>query len=263
MFVAEAKFNGSMTAFIWDKTEACPGHFLQVFEPIDNVIFATNMSRYVLDKKALIVYEASNAILSWTLLMNNLTPRQFGHGKWDPVERDMYTRYIPIPGIRKKIATFVKQHDIFNAAAMHIRLTDLDSRLKTNRKLSLQHFFDFVENCPAGQQVFLITDNPSTQQLFLSKYGTEKILVYENIADSKGAGNVSTPVVRLHGKKDISGVPEDRRFTTIEHTLIDILIAAHAQSFKPSAYSSVSDLVKIFSGIRKVNRGWYKRMSYN
>eukprot|EP01032_Pedospumella_encystans_P015570 gene15570-17798_t len=52
MWVAEYKFVGAHVAFIWDKTSACPGHFLQIFEPIPNVIFATNSSRYVLDKNA-------------------------------------------------------------------------------------------------------------------------------------------------------------------------------------------------------------------
>jgi len=49
---------------------------------------------------------------------------------------------------------------------------------------------------------------------------------------------------------------EDHRFTTLEHTLIDVIIAAHAQTFKPSSFSSLSDLVRMFEHIGKRERGW-------
>jgi hypothetical protein len=48
----------------------------------------------------------------------------------------------------------------------------------------------------------------------------------------------------------------DHRYTSIEHTLIDVLIAAHSKTFKPGAFSSLSDLVSMFSKIGKKERGW-------
>ena len=55
------------------------------------------------------------------------------------------------------------------------------------------------------------------------------------------------------GKK---GLADDHRFTSIEHTLIDVLIAAHSKTFKPGIYSSLSDLVHMFARIGKKDRGW-------
>ena len=44
-----------------------------------------------------------------------------------------------------------------------------------------------------------------------------------------------------------STLPLDFRFTSLKHTLIDILIAAHADAFKGTPFSSVSELVRMFS----------------
>jgi hypothetical protein len=49
---------------------------------------------------------------------------------------------------------------------------------------------------------------------------------------------------------------EDHRYTTLEHTLVDVLIAAHAKDFKPALYSSLSDLVTLFAQIGKRERRW-------
>jgi len=38
--------------------------------------------------------------------------------------------------------------------------------------------------------------------------------------------------------------------------LIDVIVAAHAKVFKPSGFSSLSDLVRMFEGIGKGERGW-------
>ena len=49
---------------------------------------------------------------------------------------------------------------------------------------------------------------------------------------------------------------DDHRFTSLEHTLIDVLIAAHSKNFKPGIYSSLSDLVSMFGNIGKKDRQW-------
>jgi len=56
MHVGAARYEGAHLVFVWDVTPACPAHFLEIFQPIQNVIFATNSSRYVLDKGAKVVY---------------------------------------------------------------------------------------------------------------------------------------------------------------------------------------------------------------
>lgn len=157
---------------------------------------------------------------------------------------------------------------------MHLRMTDLSQHLAKKRKVvNIKSYFDFVDSRPKDEPVYLLTDNPDSQRLFLDKYGPQKILVYSVIAghDRQEAVRLNTyrpanatgdtPGDRrrlLAGKKGSAGggLAEDHRFTSIEHTLIDVLIAAHSKTFKPGIYSSLSDLVHMFARIGKKDRGW-------
>lgn len=267
MYVAEYKFEGAHTVFIWDKTSACPGHFLSLFEPIPGVVFATNSSRYVLDKHAKIVYENSYAVFNWIMQMNNIPKGRFGLPTWAEAERKMYSRYIPTRDIMIKATKFVDKYNICNSSAMHMRTTDLDKMMPERKRTNFQQYFRFVESRPLEEKVFLLTDDPKTQRIFLNKYGAGKILVYSDIAEandqpplyvlsaSDHSTNKNITTVSAHNT-GMTTLAEDHRFTTLEHTLIDVLIAAHAKVFKPSGFSSLSDLVRMFEGIGKSDRGW-------
>ncbi len=139
--------------------------------------------------------------------------------------------------------------------------------------MNLQAYFDYVESRPTNESVYLLTDNPETQRLFLDKYGKDKILVYTEISHINGSSSsVSSSVSsgfegnRHHHRRhhhrhsklhsNHTQLAEDFRYTTIEHTLIDILIAAHSADFKPAIYSSLSDLVRTFSNIGRNERGF-------
>jgi hypothetical protein len=195
MYVGEARFSGAHLVFIWDVNAACPGHFLEIFQPIPGVLFANNGSRYVVDK------------------------------------------FIPTPRIKFMASEFVRKYDICNAAAMHLRLTDLEDQIKAKRKahrgINIEAYMEFVEK---QNKVFLLTDNPDTQKLFIDKY-PDKVIVYD----------------RISPKVNVTDKPVDFRYTSLEHTIIDVLVAAHAKKFKPSLYSSLSDLVAHF---RDVSSGW-------
>jgi hypothetical protein len=148
---------------------------------------------------------------------------------------------------------------------MHIRLTDLSTHLaRTKKAINVQAYHDFVDSRPKDEAVFLLTDNPVTQQAFLDKYGPQKILVYSPIAAQQSSYD-PLGVVKTGGKYSNAslsassggnGLPEDHRYTSLEHTLIDVLIASHAQTFKGSMYSSLTDLVNLYRQIGKRDRGW-------
>ena len=271
--------------FVWDVNEACPGHFLQVFEPIPSVIFLTNSSRYVLDKKAKIVYENSWAVFSWTLMMNNIPKSKFGQPSWGTIEYNMYSRFAPTREVMAKVDAFVQAHNICTASAMHLRVTDLAAHMARKRKnVNIHSYFAFVDSRPADEPVYLLTDNPDSQKLFLDKYGPQKIIVYSIIPPAEkqkpitlnNFDSVISSETRLAAEKasqagellsttdsDKKGkrmhknaLSPDHRYTTLEHTLIDVLIAAHAKTFKAGMYSSLSDLVNMFSRIGKDQRGW-------
>lgn len=237
--IGKARYEGAHLVFIWDINAACPGHFLEIFQPIPDVLFSSNSSRYVVDKHSKINYENSWAVLHWTLQMNNIPKNRFGSPTWGQIEHNMYSKFVPTQRIMKKVKDYVKKHDVCNAASMHLRLTDLEDQIKAQKKqhqgINVDAYMSFVES---HDKVFLLTDNPETQRQFLEKYPS-KILVYNKIESSSG---------------DASMRPVDFRHTTLEHTIIDVLIAAHSKQFKPSLYSSLSDLVKNFHHIGK--RDW-------
>jgi len=276
MYIAEAKFNGAHLAFVWDVNSACPGHFLEVFQPVQTVIFATNMSRYVLDKHAKIVYENSMAVIPWIFTMNNIPKNRFGQPSWGQIERNMYSRYWPSVRIMRVVTEFVERHNLCSGSAMHLRLTDMTTHLTKRKKyVNLNSYYDFVESRPAGEPIFLLTDNPESQKLFLDKFGEKRIIVYQRIAPASEQINLLSnagvgPSVRFTGgvtnikQMDVAPsalnpngtLPGDHRFTTLEHALIDILVAAHSKTFKAAAFSSLSDLVLTFKDIGKNDRGW-------
>jgi len=270
MYIAEYKFEGAHTVFIWDKTSACPGHFLSIFEPIPDVIFATNSSRYVLDKHAKIVYENSFAVFPWIMQMNNIPKNRHGLPTWSEIEHRMYSRYIPNRDIMIKATKFIEKHNICNSSAMHLRTTDLDRLMNERKRTNIHSYFKFVESRPEEEKIFLLTDDPKTQKIFLRKFGPQKIIVYNEIAEaheqpplfvlSGGNRTITSAAASMSGTEPTATasatLAEDHRFTTLEHTLIDVIVAAHAKIFKPSGFSSLSDLVKMFESIGKQSRGW-------
>ena len=276
MYIGEAKYGGAHLVFVWDVNTACPGHFLEVFQPIPTVVFANNASRYVLDKHAKIVYENSMAVIPWIFTMNNIPKNKFGQPSWGQIERNMYSRYWPSVRVMQVVREFVERHNICASSAMHLRLTDMTTHLSRKKKaVNINSYFDFVESRPAGEAVFLLTDNPDSQRLFLEKFGEQKILVYQRIAPAAQQKHLLatagvSPTVKFTGgvssmqHMDVApsalhpngSLPGDHRFTSLEHALIDILIAAHSKTFKAAAFSSLSDLVHTFKDIGKRDRGW-------
>jgi hypothetical protein len=219
--------------------------------------------------------------------MNNIPKSKFGQPSWTQIEYNMYSRYAPTREVMNKVKEFVKTHNICQASAMHLRMTDLSQHLARKHKVvNINSYFEFVESRPKDEPVYILTDNPGSQKMFLDKYGPKKILVYSVIAseaqqervvlNAYRAANATGDAQRrqlLSGKRSAGGaggaagsgggvggksarLPDDHRFTSIEHTLIDVLIAAHAKTFKPGIYSSLSDLVHMFARIGKRDRGW-------
>lgn len=245
MHVGKANYDGAHLVFIWDVNVACPAHYLEIFDPIKDVIFATNTSRYVLDKHAKIGYENSLAVFHWTLQMNHIPKNRFGFPSWQQIEYNTFSQFTPHARIMEKINKFVDLHNVCNISSMHIRLTDLNALMPARKKISLQSFINFVESSPV-YPIFLMTDDPKTQQYFIEKYGLKKIIVYDQVGEGLDPNQMAA----------VEHETTPIRYTTLEHTVIDVFIAAHAKQFHPSGYSSSSDLVKIFSRIGRGKHNW-------
>jgi hypothetical protein len=132
---------------------------------------------------------------------------------------------------------------------MHIRKTDLDLDLlrQPKRRSTYELFYRWVEKQALNESVFLMTDNRPTQRHFQMRYNShnyclDKIKVFRNISDDPTAAN------SVSGNNSLA---VDHRFTSLEHAVVDIFIAAHARDFRPCPYSSVSDLVKMLNFLHR------------
>lgn len=276
--------------YIWDVNDACPGHFLELFEPIENVIFIQNSSRCAFEMHAKVIYNINNAVLHWTLETNGVPKNRWGQPTWHEIEVKGYSLIIPKRSIMIKVEEFVKKYDICNSSSMHIRATDLAKRLAASRKhLNIGSYENFVRYQQDNKAVFLMTDSPEVQSNFINQFGASKVLTYHKIPGLNDQFKVSDykkdPALYNSpefGKKDASNIssvdsdmkhitvqaaigsvlPEDHRFTTLEHTLIDVLIAAHSREFKPALFSSLSDLVRTYSWIGKKKWGWCPHINH-
>ena len=317
MYIAQANYNGAHLVFAWDVNSACPGHFLEIFQPIPNLIFMLNSSRSAMEKNAKISFEVSNAVFSWTLLSNNIPRNKFGG-----IQHDMYRKFLPTRNVMDKVTQFVRAYNICSSSAMHVRQTDLNLHLSRRKKRTTDwdSYYTFIESRPKEENIFLLSDNPEAQHHFIEKYGAHKIIVYtlmasideqkpfgtsrhvrvltskekkkeldvivskemkSNLASSlimnssesniindntnnsiniintiNSTINTSTNAINKTEPSSAPRLREDHRYSSLEHTLIDVLIAAHSKKFKPSTFSSISDLVNIFGKIGKNERGF-------
>jgi hypothetical protein len=108
-----------------------------------------------LDKHAKLVFENSLAVFHWTMQMNGIPKRRFGHPTWWQIEYDMFSKFIPNGRVINKVNSFVRENNICNISSMHIRMTDLQTIMPARKKISLSGFFTFVEEAP--HPVFLMT----------------------------------------------------------------------------------------------------------
>jgi len=148
-----------------------------------------------------------------------------------------------------------------NGSAMHLRQTDMHKILPPKKRMPIgimnsiestevtfltiefllfaESYHRFVSNRPDGERIFLMTDNPDGQRSFLENYPPDRVVVYEVIKPPSNATSASE-------------LPEEFRFTSLEHIVNDIIIAAHAHTFKGSPFSSASDLVNMYKRSHKL-----------
>eukprot|EP01038_Epipyxis_sp_PR26KG_P008200 gene8200-11092_t len=260
MFIAEKLHNNAHLLFIWDVNDACPGHFLEVYEPLSTVTFIANYSESnfplsIFSQHALKVYPMSRNGFDQTMLeydVNLVVKRRF----WWNAQVSLYKKFILVKDVQRIVSVYVEENNICNSSSMHIRQTDMDVELKAKQRANINKCRYFVETRPLNESVYLMTDNPKTQSEFLSSYGSTKIKVYMNITPEENQVPIQlskegTNKNNKNGNNTIPKLALDHRFTTLQHAVIDIHIAAHAKEFRASAFSSVSDLVKMIRGIHR------------
>lgn len=251
MHVAKSVYNAHLF-FAWDVNVECPGHFLQIFQPLEGVSFIANSSRVHLENTAKKVFP--NVAHRFELIMDESEiPRK--NRNWVHCERASYDKFLPLKEIQDKVDDYVTKNNIENCSAMHLRQTDMHLVLNPRQRASLESYDRFLNTRPDDEKVFLMTDNPVGQKHHIDKYGS-RMLVYSKIIDPNAnniaissANNVKNGTIKRELNTLNTTLPSSYRFTSLEHTLIDILISANALVFKGSPFSSLSDLVNMYRNI--------------
>ena len=138
---------------IWDTyNEACPGYFLDYFEPIPNIEFLPKN-----EKKLKIDYEGCSA-----------------YSEFDPKKVFIYKELKLLPHLQQRIMEKVNKLEN-NYIAVHIRRTDHIDLAKKNKVYTTdQDFYDFIDkNLENHCYLYIATDNRETQNIFIKKYGPE------------------------------------------------------------------------------------------
>ena len=227
MVVSEVVYNTSHIVMVWEVNEACNGHFLEIFQPLENVVFVTANQRQMFERNAIAQFGPSYAGFLEVLRRFELdtTPDH-----WHMLRREKYRSYHPVTAVLREVNQFVFRHNICKCIGVHARHTDLDKlnlHNHSNAHNDLSHF-EFIDSFTSNQCVYLMTDNPTTQLMFHKRYG-HRLLVYETIRDNS------------------AHVGPHHRYTTLFHTVVDVLISAFSFSFHGSMGSSLSELVHLFN----------------
>ena len=139
-----ARKNNSELNVIWIKSNACPGYFLDYFEPIPHVSFNKQI-----DKDVKIDYNGCST-------MKNFQP------KYDKLKLKSYIEKI----VFDKLDILNK-----NYISVHIRRTDHIQLAKyNNRYTDDEEFINFLDKSDNNKNIYIATDNEITYNKFKKKY---------------------------------------------------------------------------------------------
>ena len=241
MYIAKVKFNNSNLVFIWDVNAACPGLFSDVFEPLDGIAFGTTQTRAMYAAKSLASFPDCRSTFG-AIMMQFEIPKKGNY--WYKIQKDYYRKLKPVVGIVANATKFIRTHNICNASAMHLRQTDM-ALVLGNRATGYEKMERFIKSRPSDEIIYFMTDNRQAQQHFMNRYGA-RIVVYKEIAVDE------TNSSQLHENRASSSLtqakrPSEHRYTSIEHMVMDVIIASHAWKWlERSLMSSASELVPIY-----------------
>ena len=226
----------------------CPGHFLEIFQPIQGVSFISNSSRFAMEPYAAAIFPNTGCRFE-TIMKENC----FERPTWRGHETQLYKNFIPTKEVLKNVDVFLFDKNVKNFSSMHLRQTDMHAILTVKQRLSDASYDRFVESRPEDEKVYLLSDNPVGQKRFLDKYG-DRIIVYKKIimpshfVDHRHSSDYWNANQTMNRSNNVK-FPVSFRFTSLQHTLIDIIISARSVAFKGSPFSSLSDCVVRFRRI--------------
>jgi hypothetical protein len=275
--IARTIYNKAHLVFVWDVNEACPGHFLSVFQPLPNVTFISSKDKEHFVPHAVAVFNNSRETFDHILFNNDMNfyvKKKF----FFELQLLFYRLLQPTIEIETIISRYVVEHEVCNMTAVHVRRTDLWDTLSHRIRTAQDAYFYWVDiHTTENSSIYLLTDNPQTQKDFFVNYGSSRVHVFANITSLDGQSekdsssaiksySLDIPAAGGRGIGDLQNLflgnnpsnesisstkPSEKRFTGLQHAIIDIFIAAHCWQFRRTNYSSVSDLVLLLRYIHR------------
>ena len=147
---AKAKKEGRALIVCWTPSNACPGFFLDYFEPVPGIRFIKgyNPGAYY-DYQGCCVLEEFNHPSMYAALK----PKAHIHAKANANIAELKTSGIGF-------------------VAIHARRTDHIKDAMANNKFTTDTaFFEFLDKQPQDTNIYLATDNLGTQEIYKAKYG--------------------------------------------------------------------------------------------
>lgn len=205
---AYAKAKGSTLHVVWDKSHACPYRIQDLFEPLQNTHYMSDISGIQYS------HASSNASYLETILSRYRL--QTGNAAV------LMATLVPIRSIRQEIRNIWDSIPLRDAIGVHIRRTDhTEYALSCGGSTSLETFWSFADKYP-DKPIFVACDDSDTLALCREKYGL-RVHVAKEFAD-----------------RDTSSL----RKTDGIHAVLDLYCLALCKYFQGSAHSSFTAFVE-------------------
>lgn len=239
-FMSYTKYFNAELLFIWEVNAACPGHFLETFQPLDGVTFISRKHASYFEQPVYRVMRSNNTRADIKILLRDLKFHKFRSGH---VLDTSFRKFLLTPRMQLKVAEFVVKHNICNAISVHSRITDLAAGLTYHQHMSAERHIWWLRSSHAREhtekKIFLACDSPITQKLFIDTFG-DRIIVQNEM---KLLPDMPFPTGSPN-ENPITNATEFR-YTSFEDAVVDAYIASYANYTRLNPYSSYSEHIKL------------------
>lgn len=207
----------------WITTHECPYAFEDLFEIPNNTKFVTEEEMKSHGEYKVVTKDMGH--------LCHLLPNQGLSYHLAPLLISMLN---PLPQIKDKIKTLVKEYNINNCIGFHIRKTDhVQYANSIGQSTPVEEFMEIIRN--TAENIYLACDDKQVQEDFKKKFG-ERIKVYKSIETN-----------------------DNFRQTDGEHAVIDIYLLSLCKAFKGSFASSFTQHVLYLQEAWKIRPKEYKQ----
>jgi hypothetical protein len=185
----------------------CNGHFLDLFEPIENIEFTEN---------------DSNIDVQWE-----------PYSDFGSKEINIYKEIKPLPKIKKQVHELRKKMKKY--VAVHIRRTDkIISKINKIELTPEEDFLNFLKN--TNYNIFLATDCFHIQNKFKEEFGN-RLFWLEKIKKPWAYGIEDCETYGLNSCPDF-------RPTSLESTTVDLFTCIYSNNFMGTNVSGMSQFIE-------------------